>query len=220
MQYKAVIFDFDYTLGDSTESIITSANFALGKMGHKAAEREAIRKTIGLSLQETYTTLTGDEQPQRQEEFRRYFIEEADRVMTAGSELYPEAEGILKYLKENQIKTAVVTTKFDYRITGILKKYQAEEYVQMIVGGNNVANPKPDPEGTLRVLEQWNLKKEEVLYVGDSLVDARTAAGAGVPFAAVTTGTTTREDFQEFCCVGVFDNLSQLQMSGLISPLC
>lgn len=211
MQYKAVIFDFDYTLGDSTEGIISSANYALKKMGYEPAEREEIRKTIGLSLPETYVALTGDKKPEKGEEFRSYFVEKADEIMTGSSDLYPDAREILEYLKQEGVKVAVVTTKFDYRIEGILEKCHAQEYVEMIVGGNNVANPKPDPEGTLLVLQKWNLAKEEVLYVGDSLVDAKTAKSAGVPFAAVTTGTTTAEDFKEYDCVGVFENLSELK---------
>lgn len=211
MQYKAVIFDFDYTLGDSTEGIISSANYALEKMGYEPAEREEIRKTIGLSLPETYTVLTGDKKRKKGEEFRSYFVEKADEIMTGSSDLYPDAREILEYLKQEGVKVAVVTTKFDYRIEGILEKCHAQEYVEMIVGGNNVANPKPDREGTLLVLQKWNLAKGEVLYVGDSLVDAKTAKSAGVPFAAVTTGTTTAEDFKEYDCVGVFENLSELK---------
>lgn len=211
MQYKAVIFDFDYTLGDSTDGIILSANYALKKMGYETAEREEIRKTIGLSLPETYAVLTGNRKPEKGEEFRSYFVEKADEIMTGSSDLYPDARKILEYLKQEGVKVAVVTTKFDYRIEGILKKCHMKEYVEMIVGGNNVANPKPDPEGTLLVLQKWNLAKEEVLYVGDSLVDAKTAKSAGVPFAAVTTGTTTAKDFKEYDCVGVFENLSELK---------
>lgn len=211
MQYKAVIFDFDYTLGDSTEGIISSANYALKKMGYEPAEREEIRKTIGLSLPETYVALTGDRKPEKGEEFRSYFVEKADEIMTGSSDLYPDAREILEYLKQEGVKVAVVTTKFDYRIEGILEKCHAQEYVEMIVGGNNVANPKPDPEGTLLVLQKWNLAKGEVLYVGDSLVDAKTAKSAGVPFAGVTTGTTTAQDFKEYDCVGVFENLSELK---------
>lgn len=210
MQYQAVIFDFDYTLGDSTEGIVVSANDALEKMGYPMANREAIRKTIGLSLPETYQVLTGDKEPEKGETFRRYFVEKADEVMTENSELYPDARNILAYLKENGVRVAVVTTKFDYRIEGILKKCQATEYVSKIVGGNNVSNPKPDPEGTLKVLADWGLAKKEVLYVGDSLVDAKTAQSAGVPFAAVTTGTTMKEDFLPYEKVGVFANLTEL----------
>lgn len=211
MQYKAVIFDFDYTLGDSTNGIILSANYALEKMGYKQAERERIRKTIGLSLPETYVALTGDKKPEKGEEFRSYFVEKADEIMTDNSELYPDAKKVLEFLKQNGIKVAVVTTKFDYRIEGILEKCHAKEYVEMIVGGNNVANPKPDPEGVLKVLKEWNLDKSEVLYVGDSLVDAKTAEHAGVPFAGVITGTTTIEDFRDYDNVGIFQNLSELK---------
>ena len=210
MQYQAVIFDFDYTLGDSTEGIVVSANDALEKMGYPMVSREAIRRTIGLSLPETYQVLTGDKEPEKGETFRRYFVEKADEVMTENSELYPDARNILAYLKENGVRVAIVTTKFDYRIEGILKKCQVTEYVSKIVGGNNVSNPKPDPEGTLKVLADWGLAKNEVLYVGDSLVDAKTAQSAGVPFAAVTTGTTTKEDFLPYEKVGVFANLTEL----------
>lgn len=216
MSCKAVIFDFDYTLGDSTEGIITSANYALRKMGYEEAEREAIRKTIGLALPETYAALTGDRRAEKGEEFRTLFVEKADEVMTESSELYPEAEDILKMLKQRGINVAIVTTKFDYRIEGILKKCHAAEYVQMIVGGNNVANPKPDPEGLLKVLEAWKLSKEDVLYVGDSLVDAKTAQQAKVSFAGVTTGTTAAEEFMKYDRIGVFQNLSELAEKGII----
>ena len=49
MKYKAVIFDFDYTLGDCTEGIAASVNHGLKKLGYEAGELEDIRKTIGLS---------------------------------------------------------------------------------------------------------------------------------------------------------------------------
>lgn len=61
------------------------------------------------------------------------------------------------------------------------------------------------------MLKEWNLDKSEVLYVGDSLVDAKTAECAGVPFAGVTTGTTTIEDFGAYDNVGIFQNLSELK---------
>ena len=32
--FKAIIFDFDYTLGDSTKGIVLSINYALERLGH------------------------------------------------------------------------------------------------------------------------------------------------------------------------------------------
>ena len=64
---QAVIFDFDYTLGDSTEGIVQSVNYALAKLGAGQSEAEEIRKTIGLSLHDTYQVLTGDVRADRAE---------------------------------------------------------------------------------------------------------------------------------------------------------
>ncbi len=211
MQYKAVIFDFDYTLGDATEGIVSSVNFALQNMGYGKAPREEIRKTVGLSLAETCGVLTGNGEKEQGELFLKYFKEQADRVMVEHTELFPDTVETLKYLKSSGIPMAIVTTKYHYRIDDILEKCQAQDYFEIIVGGEDVKAPKPDPEGVQIVLEKWKMKNTEVLYVGDSVVDAKTAQRAGVSFAGVTTGTTGSEALKEYGCAGVFENLTQLR---------
>ena len=57
--YKAVIFDFDYTLGDSTNGIVLSINHALEKLGFRVQDTKTIQRTIGLSLKDTLFELTG-----------------------------------------------------------------------------------------------------------------------------------------------------------------
>lgn len=54
---------------------------------------------------------------------------------------------------------------------------------------------KPNPEGLLFAIQHLKVKHMEILYVGDSLVDVKTAENAKVKFAGVLTGTTTRDDF-------------------------
>lgn len=71
------------------------------------------------------------------------------------------------------------------------------------------------PEGVLQVLDAFQMEAGQVLYVGDSMVDAKTARRAGVSFAGVTTGTTSREQLQEYAAAGVFVSLSQL-MEALV----
>ena len=55
------------------------------------------------------------------------------------------------------------------------------------------------------------MQKEQILYVGDSLVDAKTAQAAGVDFAGVTTGTTKREELEQYPNVGIAGELRELQ---------
>ena len=85
MKYKAVIFDFDYTLGDCTEGIAASVNHGLKKLGYEAGELEDIRKTIGLSLKETFACLTGSRDQEEAQRFSIYFKEKSDQVSIQGS---------------------------------------------------------------------------------------------------------------------------------------
>ena len=103
-----------------------------------------------------------------------------------------------------------MTTKNHGRIEDILKKFEASELVELIVGGDDVKCAKPSPEGLLWAMDHLGVEAEEVLYVGDSIVDAKTAEAAGVEFAAVLTGTTTREEFAEFECKAVCEDISEL----------
>ena len=70
--------------------------------------------------------------------------------------------------------------------------------------------PKPNPEGLLKSLEYFNCNKEDVLYVGDSYIDAKAAENGHIDFIGVTTGTTTQKDFNEYNNIKIVDNLSDI----------
>ncbi len=211
MKYQAVIFDFDYTLGDSTEGIVASVTYGLQKLGHNFVSREAICKTIGFSLKEIYCSLTGKESEEETEKFEKYFREKADQVMVANTNLFSDTIHVLHKLKAQKVKIGIVTTKYHYRMDAILEKCQATSYIDNIIGVEDVKVPKPNPEGVLKLLASWNLHQNQVLYVGDSIVDAKTAEAAGVDFAGVTTGTTSREELEGYPHIGVYQNLDALQ---------
>lgn len=207
---KAVIFDFDYTLGDSTNGIALSINYALERLGYEAQKLDAIRKTIGLSLKETFFALTSSREESETEQFARLFKQKADAVMVENTELYAGVKEVLQDLQTKGYKTAIVTTKFHYRIEQILEKFDALELIDFIVGAEDVKIEKPDPEGLIWTMEQLGLQKDEVLYVGDSLVDATTAENAKVDFAAVLTGTTTRREFEKHTNVFIGNGVEAL----------
>ena len=195
---SAVIFDFDYTLGDSTDGIVACANYALQSMGRPPQSVDAIRHTIGLSLTATYAALTDDLDNENAERFADAFRHKADDVMAASATLYDGALPLLRELHNKGIRTAVVTTKFGYRIRQILARFDASDLVDVIVGAEDVSAVKPDPEGLYTALHQLKVPASDVLYVGDSVVDAAAASAAGIPFIAVLTGTTAREAFKAY----------------------
>lgn len=203
---KAVIFDFDYTLGDSTSGIALSINYALEKLGHKPRGIPDIRKTVGLSLKDTFTALTSE--TEGAEKFAALFREKADEVMTSNTVLYSDTVTVLKSLREKDFKIGIVTTKYRYRIEQILAKFDAEELIDVIVGAEDVKAEKPAPEGLLAAKSY--LGADNVLYVGDSLVDAKTAGNACTDFAAVLTGATSAADFEKHGCVCIAESLTEL----------
>ncbi len=205
--YKAYIFDFDYTLGDSSDGIVQSVLYALEKLQEEPKATKEIRKTIGLSLKETYFTLTSSKNEERAEQFATYFKEKADEVMVASTQIYEPVKQVFTFLRENGCKIGIVTTKFHYRIDAILAKFDMTEMVDIIVGGEDVKAPKPDPEGLLYAIKKLQLEKVDILYIGDSVVDAKTAEAADVDFAGVLTGTTTAEDFKRFRNICIADDL-------------
>ncbi|MDE7194772.1 MAG: HAD-IA family hydrolase [Oscillospiraceae bacterium] len=213
---KAVIFDFDYTLGDSTAGIALSVNYALEKLGIEPRGIPEIRRTVGLTLKETFKALTG--RTDEAERFTALFREKADEVMTANTVLYPDTVAVLKALREMGFKTGIVTTKYRYRIEQILDKFNAAELIDVIIGAEDVKAEKPVPEGLLAAISR--LGADSALYVGDSIVDAQTAANAGVDFAAVLTGATVKADFDGYNKICAAENLTVIYKEIIAAVQC
>ena len=196
MDFKAVYFDFDYTLGDATEAIVAGFQYGFEQMGLPEQEREAVRRTVGMTLEDGYTTLTGDQRPEQRALFRKLYTEKAGPLQVQVTKLFPGAAELLAALKEAGIPAGVVSTKRTDTLTAVLEARGVRQSLVSITGGDKVDRPKPDPQGLLAALAELGLKPEEVLYCGDTLIDAQTAQRAGTSFCAVLNGTTTRQDFE------------------------
>jgi HAD superfamily hydrolase (TIGR01549 family) len=66
----------------------------------------------------------------------------------------------------------------------VLEDFHLEDYFEVVVTAQTVKNPKPDPEQLLLIMEKFNLKPFEILFVGDSEYDHQAAVRAKVWFAA------------------------------------
>lgn len=208
---KLVIFDFDYTLGDSTPGIVESMYYAFETMGLQKPSADAIRRTVGRTLPDSYIILTGDEDLSHGQWFTSLFKEKADEIMTGKTVLFDGVLECLAGLKQRGIKLGIVTTKLRYRIESIMAKYSAEDLFDIVVGSEDVKVEKPNPEGLLWAIGALRAEKQDVLYVGDSIVDAKTAQNAGVDFAAVLTGTTEREAFLEYPFAEIAENVTKIK---------
>ena len=209
-ELESIVFDFDYTLADSSVPVIDCVNYALGKLGLPAAPPEAVRRTIGLTLPETLRALAGEDNLDRAGKFYDLFVERSDEVMLDGTVLLESVPEVVRELRHGA-RLGIVSSKYRSRIETILRRERLLDAFGAIVGGEDVPVLKPDPTGLRQALEMLGSPPERSLYVGDSVTDAETARRAGVPFVAVLSGVTTRSGLAAYPAVAILDDITGLQ---------
>lgn len=218
MNYKGIFFDFDYTLGDSTLPITVGYQKSFAAMGLPEPTVEQVRPTIGMTLANGYSFITGDKKEEHRQEFYRLFQQmvgehaqgENALIMKEKTVFFPGACELLTALHEAGVKVALVSTKAGGTIRQILEYRNMTHLVDLVVGGKDVKCAKPDPEGLEFALNALKLDRGEVLFCGDTVIDAATARNGGTDFCAVLNGTTPAEDFEEYPSVYIAPDLPAL----------
>ena len=193
--FQAVCFDFDYTLGDSTDSIVAGFQHGLTALGWPAPDREAVRNTIGYVLEDAYTLLTGDASPENRARFRPLFLEVAMERQRRETTLFPGADALLRGLHRRGVRQAIVSSKRGDTIQIILDRLGLLQELDLVIGSADVRRHKPDPEGLLLAMERLGVSPGDTLFCGDTVLDAGAAQNAGCHFVAVLNGTTPAAAF-------------------------
>lgn len=209
--YKAYIFDFDYTLANSEKGIVMCFERLFADEGYGPFPKDVIRRTIGMTMYDAMAQLTGETDSSKIKSLiNLYKIRYSDVLMTANTRLYDDTIPVLTHLKKNGALCCIVSTKTRSRISETLQRDGIESLIDCIIGFEDVTEPKPSGEGIHLILHHFDLAHNDVLYIGDSLIDMDTARAAGVNFAAVTTGMTTVADFTAAGQYRILQNLSEL----------
>ena len=94
---------------------------------------------------------------------------------------------LLSSLREQGIRVAVVSNKFDAATKKLCEKYFGD-LVEIAVGERNGIRKKPAPDTVFEVLRLLKLPAASAIYIGDSDVDIETARAADMPCISVTWG--------------------------------
>lgn len=209
-RYTTYLFDFDYTLADSSKGIVLCFRHVLNLHGYTGITDEEIKRTIGKTLEESFSILTGVTDADTLAAYKKEYVKAADQHMTVNTFLFPETLSVLTQLKKDGARIGIISTKYRYRIMELLSQKLPAQFLDIIVGGEDVKTPKPSPEGLLFAIEHLSVPKEETLYIGDSTVDAETAQAAGVDFMGVLHGATTRSELEAYPHVRIAPDLTLL----------
>lgn len=201
---KAIIFDQDGTLIDSKELALQWWNAAAKQVGLRVPDRKEWARNMGREWHEFVEVLWPGTDPE-------IFSEIWDSKPRPEYDAVPGAIGTIIQLKKKGLKIGVITGKWkDQAVIEIKHAGFDPSVFEFYHGGDTTNASKPDGKVfdlALTVLGVEDIKKDEIVYVGDSVCDMLAARDAGIKFIGVLTGFADEEDFDG---VEVIDSVADL----------
>lgn len=189
-RYQAVLFDLDGTLLDSVRLILDSYHHTLANHGLPARTDAHWLAGLGTPLRVQFREWGDD--PEQIEAmvltYREYNLTHHDRQVSP----YPGVVEMVRAVRTRGHRTALVTSKNREGASRGLRVIGLDDTMEVIVGADDVVNPKPHPEPVHRALEALGVAPAEAVFVGDSLHDMHSGRAAGTATAAVLWGPFDR----------------------------
>src|ERR1043165_2284773 len=183
--FAGVIFDFDGTLADSFAAITCSVNHVRGEYNLPPLPVDEVKRHVGRGAEYLLEhTVPAGNLADKLASYRAHH----PSVMLKMTHFLPGAEELLRGLHRHGKKVGLCSNKPRSFSAELLKHYQLADVFGAVLGPEDVASPKPAPDMLLRAIDLLNLRSDQVLYIGDMLVDIQTARAAGVRVWVVPTG--------------------------------
>jgi phosphoglycolate phosphatase len=195
---KAVIFDLDGTLLDTIEDIADSMNRVLVDHGYPVHDPEDYRRFVGEGLEAMVSlALPG---PERKGTIVSSCLA-AMRKIYAGNYAhktrpYKGIKELLAELAKRKIGSAVLSNKFDQFTKLMISEYFPTHHFDAVLGARPNVPHKPDPTSALEIARQLQVLPQEIVFVGDSGIDMRTALNAGMFPAGALWGYRSAEELK------------------------
>jgi HAD superfamily hydrolase (TIGR01549 family) len=171
---KAAVFDMDGTLIDTFPAILGCVNEVLAEMGAEQFAPEELKPLVGSFIGDIYASKGVDPAAARARHRVVYLERYSDK-----SRPYPGAIGALRAIKSGGVRTAVVTMRMGEIARSVLANYGFIEHLDLVLGEDEVARAKPDPEHVLSALRKLGVEPKDACMVGDTEHDMHAAIGAG-----------------------------------------
>jgi endoribonuclease L-PSP, putative len=184
---KAVFFDFDGTLFDTSEGIFHTANFTMEQLGRKGSDDyETLCRFVGPPLRECFRITYGLEEEYLDKAVEIY-RKEYMRDGALRCVIYPGIAETLRALRAKGIKTGVCTLKYDTLVNYIVDEKGVRELFDTVRGTDKTGTITK--AGCIQLAAgDLGVRPDEVLMVGDTLNDEKGARSAGVHFLGVDWG--------------------------------
>ena len=208
-QTKLIIFDLDGTLLNTISDLARSTNYALEKNGFPQYPVEVYKYFVGNGINNLFERALPDHE-KTEENIRNVFLPYYDAHNTEYTEPYEGISGLLDFLQQEGIKTAVASNKYQKATEKLIDRYFPEITFTSVFGQREGIPVKPDPAIVYETLRMADIPASETLYVGDSGVDMQTASNSGVASVGVTWGFRPRSELEAYGAVHIADSAKDI----------
>jgi len=180
-----ILFDLDGTLIDSTEAILESFAAAYKIFGKEPPEDTLIKAEIGHPLDHMFTTFGIAEEVvwEYVDAYKMHYR----KISCAKTLLLSDAREAVALAKQHAVLGVVTTKTAKYSIE-LLEHMGLMDYFDVLIGREDVSEPKPHPEPIEKALAKLPTVTGGVWMVGDTCMDMCCARAANVGGVAVTCG--------------------------------
>ncbi len=183
---RAVLFDLDGTLVDSSPDLVRSVTELCVELKLPLPDADAVRQRIsagGIAMLRTAMPNLTDTQI---ETLLPRFLEIYANGIAVETRPYPGMEALLASLESRRIGWGVVTNKSETLAQTVMTQLDLARRCGALIGGDTLAVKKPDPEPVREACRRMRVDPDAVWFVGDDLrdIEAGNAAGARTIAAA------------------------------------
>jgi phosphoglycolate phosphatase len=192
--YSGVVFDFDGTLADSYAAIAASVNHVRAQHGLPGLSVDEVKRHVGRGAEYLLEhTVPGGTLADDLASYRAHH----PTVMFALTRFLPGATDLLAELHQRGKKVGLCSNKPRSFSDELLRHFALAACFDVVLGPEDVPRPKPAPDMLLTAIDRLRLTRNQVLYLGDMVVDIQTARAAGVSVWCVATGSEERQALVE-----------------------
>ena len=195
MKFSTFLFDLDGTVVDSIELILRSYRHTMRTHRGEEPPDELWLQGLGTPIwvQLRHWTDDPDEIAAMVETYRDYNMTHHDDLVRP----YDGIVEVVRWLKQRGNRLGLVTSKVRSGAVRGLRVAALEAAFDVIVGADEVKNPKPHPEPVLVALAQLGARSDETVFIGDSRFDIVSGRAAGVKTAAALWGPFPRSHLED-----------------------
>ena len=188
---KLVMFDMDGTLVDSSNAIVNTINYVRNNIGRESLEKSYILEYINDPNINSAEFFYGTDHFTDKQSY--LFEDYYNKNCLNDIYLYDGIKELIENLSQN-CKLAVATNASSIFAKKMLLHLDIHHHFDLLIGYNDVENPKPHPEMVHKILNKLDTKKEKAILIGDSKKDTQAASRAGINSILVNWGFTDHKD--------------------------